>query len=116
MKKSKQNLSRRIFMIRKAKNVRKAKNAIVRQKMAKMYGKMYARRTYGKMYVRQNVRNVRQKCTQGKKCNWQKMQLYSSFLMTRPSQKIMTEVSRRKFEKYIGQIAAINRLQIGWLL
>ena len=41
---------------------------------------------------------------------------YSSFLMTRPSQKIMTEVSRRKFEKYIKQITAINQLQIGWLL
>ena len=41
---------------------------------------------------------------------------YSSFLMTRPSQKIMTEVSRRKFEKYIKQIAAINQLQIDWLL
>ena len=44
------------------------------------------------------------------------LSLCSSFPMTMPSQKIMTEVSRKKFEKNIKQIAAINQLQIDWLL
>ena len=44
------------------------------------------------------------------------MVTYSSFLMTRPSRKIMTEVSRRKFEKYIKQPTVTNLFVIDWLL